>query len=322
MSKLDMLRSHLLNRMSAVIREIFEEVEVTVKDYREEADRTRTENAKLKRQLRDVLIRTEKHLNGQVHQISQHITDEVFPTELPTGGSGYQKETENQETLQTKDHGQSPDSFSDEKPCLRDFISMSKTDSEDMESVHLKESSSISSLSSMEEQQLVSQGIDKRWNANLPTDTIKTEQDDTIITITSSVITAPAGQCHGSDTTHQLRTGCDTSTTLNKAQRKELHCTRHSTTIADSRDRNGPYKCNKCGRLLKDLTKLQLHRKLHERSFSCHWCGRDFSKVDYLRMHMRTHTGERPYRCNWCSKTFTQCGNMRRHERTCQMFTK
>ncbi|XP_055050321.2 uncharacterized protein [Misgurnus anguillicaudatus] len=305
MSKLDMLRSHLLNRMSAVIREIFEEVEVTVKDYREEADRTRTENAKLKRQLRDVLIRTEKHLN-----------------ELPTGGSGYQKETEDQETLQTKDHGQSPDSFSDEKPCLRDFISMSKTDSEDMESVHLKESSSISSLSSMEEQQLVSQGIDKRWNANLPTDTIKTEQDDTIITITSSVITAPAGQCHGSDTTHQLRTGCDTSTTLNKAQRKELHCTRHSTTIADSRDRNGPYKCNKCGRLLKDLTKLQLHRKLHERSFSCHWCGRDFSKVDYLRMHMRTHTGERPYRCNWCSKTFTQCGNMRRHERTCQMFTK
>lgn len=65
MSKLDMLHSHLLNRMSAVIREIFEEVEAAVKDYREETVRTRTENAKLKRQLRDVLIRTETHFNGK-----------------------------------------------------------------------------------------------------------------------------------------------------------------------------------------------------------------------------------------------------------------
>lgn len=66
MTKLDLLHSHLLNRLSAVIREIFEEVETTVKDYQEETVRTRAENATLKRQLRDVLIRTETHLKGKL----------------------------------------------------------------------------------------------------------------------------------------------------------------------------------------------------------------------------------------------------------------
>lgn len=203
---------------------------------------------------------------------------------------------------------------------MQDLTSISKTESEDKESVHLKERSSAVSHSPTEEHP----SMDERWNTNLPsvgTDRIKTEEEDTIITITSSVITSPgrAGQCQASDTTHQLRTGCETSTTLKKIQRKDLNL-KVSAKIPDDPHRDGPYKCNKCGRQLKDLAKLQLHRKLHERSFSCHWCGRNFSKFDYLRMHMRTHTGERPYRCNWCSKTFTQCGNMRRHERTCQRF--
>ncbi|KAI7803106.1 zinc finger protein 616 [Triplophysa rosa] len=324
MTKLDLLHSHLLNRLSAVIREIFEEVEETVKDYQEETVRTRAENAKLKRQLREVLIRTETHFNGQVHNVSQNIPDDNVTTQLPASGSYSQNETEDQETQRTEDHGQGPASFRDEKPCIQDLTPISKTESNDRESEHLKERSSTLSHSPTEER-LVSQSVDERRNMNLPSvgaDTIKIEQEDTIITISPSVINSPghAGQCQGSDTTHQLRTSCDTSNTLKKIQRKELN--KVSAKIPDDHHREGPYKCNKCGRQLKDLAKLQLHRKLHERSFSCHWCGRNFSKFDYLRFHMRTHTGERPYRCNWCSKTFTQCGNMRRHERTCQRFTK
>lgn len=249
---------------------------------------------------------------GQVQHVSQNVPDEVFPSQLPAG---------EKETQRTQDRGHSPASFRDEKPCIQDLTSISKTESNDIESVDLKERSSTVFHSPTEEQ-LVSPSVDERRNINLPSveaDTIKIEPEDTIITITSSVITSPAheGQCQDSDTTHQLRTGCDTFTTLKKIQRKKLKV---SAKISDDRHRDGPYKCNKCGRQLKNLAKLQLHRKLHERFFTCHLCGRNFSKFDYLRMHMRTHTGERPYRCNWCSKTFTQCGNMRRHERTCQRF--
>lgn len=51
--------------MSIVIRDIWVEVEATVKDYQKEAAQTRSENARLKQQLRDALGRNQAHLNGK-----------------------------------------------------------------------------------------------------------------------------------------------------------------------------------------------------------------------------------------------------------------
>lgn len=65
MSRLDKLHSNLMKRMSIVIREIWVEVEATVNDYQKEAALTRSENAKLKQQLSDVLRRNQALLNGK-----------------------------------------------------------------------------------------------------------------------------------------------------------------------------------------------------------------------------------------------------------------
>lgn len=65
MSRLDKLHSNLMKRMSIVIRDIWVEVEATVKDYQKEAAQTRSENARLKQQLRDVLSRNQAQLNGK-----------------------------------------------------------------------------------------------------------------------------------------------------------------------------------------------------------------------------------------------------------------
>lgn len=65
MSRLDKLHSNLMKRMSIVIREIWVEVEATVNDYQKEAAQTRSENAKLKQQLSDVLRRNQTLLNGK-----------------------------------------------------------------------------------------------------------------------------------------------------------------------------------------------------------------------------------------------------------------
>ncbi|XP_016342442.1 zinc finger protein 16 isoform X1 [Sinocyclocheilus anshuiensis] len=319
MSRLDKLHSNLMKRMSIVIRDIWVEVEATVKDYQKEAAQTRSENARLKQQLEDVLSRNQAQLNG-VHYVPP---DEVSPTELPACGYGSPAESEDPEDQQTEGGAQSEDSPSDLKPHILDVISICKTEAEDRELVHQKD------VSSAGEQRLFPQfdssSTDEMWNRNVPTAAtprVKIEPKDTIITITSSVTTTPAhaGQCQD-----QMRTASDTSTMSRRQQRKEHHRSRYTKprrAFTKDHDHEGPYKCNKCGRLLKDLAKLQLHKKLHERSFICHWCGRNFSKFDYLRMHMRTHTGERPYRCNWCSKTFSQSGNMRRHERTCRSFNE
>ncbi|XP_048064506.1 zinc finger protein 16 [Megalobrama amblycephala] len=317
MSRLDKLHSNLMKRMSIVIREIWVEVEATVKDYQKEAAQTRSENAKLKQQLRDVLRRNQAHLNGQVHYISP---DEVSPTELPSRGYRSPVESEDLEDQQTEADDQGQDSPSELKPRILDVTSVCKTEAEDRELAHQKNA---------DEQRLFPQfdssSTDETWDVTSPTVStprIKIEPEDTIITITSSVTTTPAhaGPCQDSEAAHQLRTASDA---LRRPQRKDRLRTRFTRRAsAKDQDQDGLYKCNKCGRQLKDFAKLQLHKKLHDRSFICHWCGRNFSKFDYLRMHMRTHTGERPYRCNWCSKTFSQSGNMRRHERTCQRFNE
>ncbi|XP_052406244.1 zinc finger protein 135-like [Carassius gibelio] len=320
MSRLDRIHSNLMKRMSIVIRDIWVEVEATVKDYQKEAAQTRSENARLKQQLRDVLSRNQAHLNG-VHYVPP---DEASPTELPACGYGSPAESEDPEDQQTEGEAQSQASPSELKPRILDVISVCKTEAEDRELVHQKDVSSVG------EQRINSSSTDEtlyRNAATVATQRVKTEPEDTIITITSSVTTTPAhaGPRQDSEPAHQTRTASNASTLLKRAQKKD--CLRSRYTMprrASAKDHahEEPYRCNKCGRQLKDLAKLQLHKKLHERSFICHWCGRNFSKFDYLRMHMRTHTGERPYRCHWCSKTFSQSGNMRRHERTCRNFNE
>ncbi|XP_076456904.1 uncharacterized protein LOC143291129 isoform X19 [Babylonia areolata] len=47
---------------------------------------------------------------------------------------------------------------------------------------------------------------------------------------------------------------------------------------------------------------------------SCEYCGRVFSKKEYLRRHVRIHTGERPYRCVVCQLSFRRSHHLRRHE--------
>ncbi len=252
--------------------------------------------------------------------------DEASPTELPACGYGSPAESEDPEDQQMEGDAQSQDSSSEPKPRILDVISICKTEAEDRELGHQKD------VSSAGEQRLVPQfdssSTDETCNRIAPTvatPRVKNEPEDTIITITSSVTTTPAhaGPCQDSEPAHQMRTASDASTLLRRPQRKEHLRSRFILPRrAYTKAHDEPYKCNKCGRHLKDLAKLQLHNKLHERSFICHWCGRNFLKFDYLRMHMRTHTGERPYRCNWCSKTFSQSGNMRRHERTCRSFSE
>ncbi|XP_067284983.1 zinc finger protein 397 [Pseudorasbora parva] len=317
MSRLDKLHSHLVKRMSTVIREIWFEVEATVKEYQKETAQTRLENEKLKQQLRDVLRRNEPNLNGQVHYVSPN---EVSPTELPSHGYRSPVESEDLEDQQTESEDQDQELPSELKPRMVDAVSVCKTEADDREAALQKNAGGQRLIP-----QFDSSSTDETWDVTSPTAStprIKVEPEDTIITITSSVTTTPAHAvpCHDSESTHQLRTASDTSAMLRRQRMDRLRTrfTKPRRALAKDQDNEGQYKCNKCGRQLKDFAKLQLHKKLHDRSFICHWCGRNFSKFDYLRMHMRTHTGERPYRCNWCSKTFSQSGNMRRHERTCQ----
>ncbi|XP_059203371.1 oocyte zinc finger protein XlCOF6.1-like [Centropristis striata] len=78
-----------------------------------------------------------------------------------------------------------------------------------------------------------------------------------------------------------------------------------------------PFHCSVCKKGFKKVTYLPLHMKIHtgELPFSCSVCGRGFVLRGSLTEHMKIHTGEKPYSCSVCGRRFLQKGNLKIHMR-------
>ncbi|KAJ4180923.1 hypothetical protein NW755_011458 [Fusarium falciforme] len=49
--------------------------------------------------------------------------------------------------------------------------------------------------------------------------------------------------------------------------------------------------------------------------FTCHICGKNFTRKINLSGHERSHYGDRPYQCSFCDKAFARMNDCRRHEK-------
>uniref|UniRef100_A0A3P9DT56 C2H2-type domain-containing protein n=1 Tax=Maylandia zebra TaxID=106582 RepID=A0A3P9DT56_9CICH len=81
-----------------------------------------------------------------------------------------------------------------------------------------------------------------------------------------------------------------------------------------------PYGCTICGRFFKQRAALNSHVKIHAgiKQFVCEICGKACSRKAHLKIHMRIHNGERPYQCTLCEKAFTQSHCLKSHMKTHQ----
>ncbi|XP_059205835.1 zinc finger protein 135-like [Centropristis striata] len=76
-----------------------------------------------------------------------------------------------------------------------------------------------------------------------------------------------------------------------------------------------PFSCPVCGKRFRQNSNLVTHVRTHtaEKPYSCSVCHSTFSQRGALGQHMRIHTGEKPFSCPICGKSFTQKGSMTEH---------
>lgn len=115
-----------------------------------------------------------------------------------------------------------------------------------------------------------------------------------------------------------------------RSVRNKIHiceiCKRGFTTVqylaVHRRMHERDFTCKLCDLKCADKAELAEHGKEHtdgaggdDKPFLCSECGMRFVRNDYLVIHMRRHKGEKPYKCRYCGKGFPRATDLTVHER-------
>ncbi|XP_010887658.2 zinc finger protein 568-like [Esox lucius] len=336
MSKLQLLRAFLNERLTAVAVEIFGAVEKTVTEYQEE-------NERLRRMLRitpDIKLPRIDSL-----QFSLAVSEEEVPRD-----KRHCEQELNLETIHIKEEQEEPRiSLEEEQLQWLDADSLEFRFPLPCVKSEYNQDSPIQSLALPQTQDLESREIDSNAMDLTPF-------------VTTSHLTALDIPCDNPDKTNAFSNssavyndpvgleGCSLLRPSLPVENRKPHLRCELLTLtADNKvhlTNNRPSECQYCMKRFNSTCKLKAHFQLchmkepytcqfcsktfqlkghlsrHMRihtggkAFSCGDCGKSFSFKDTLDLHMLSHTGEKPFSCTFCNKRFSQKANLSKHVRT------
>ncbi|XP_034401563.1 zinc finger protein 8-like isoform X1 [Cyclopterus lumpus] len=339
MSKVQMLRCLVNQRLTAAAQEIFGLFERTIAEYEEELCSSREENERHRKRL-DAVFNPEVRLHRADLQQLLVVKEEVPPKQQHWSSSLDQEDPETPDIREDQEDPKPPHINEDQEDPEPPHIN---EDQEDPEPPHIKEDQEDPEPSHIKKEQEGDQlqGLEEA-GIKFSFTPLKSEDDEEEAQSshlhqrqTEQMETEADGEdCGGPEPDRKsdpdrplhlyswdMASQCYKQVTEVSVDWNEPSEPQSGLNFMKDNEYNSyekPFRCSECGKRFNQNSNLKTHMRTHtgEKPFSCSVCGKRFGQKAHLQNHLKCHTGEKPYRCSFCNKCFARTEHLQLHMRT------